>query len=87
VLLHQASTLVIQRIDMKDIQRETHQAFYPFILRLNKADPHGFVRDWTITTVEPARHVGYAVQWFAMALTLLIAYFCFCIERVKHATV
>lgn len=28
--------------------------------------------DWQITTIPPERHMAYAVQWFALALTLLI---------------
>ena len=27
---------------------------------------------WTTVAVQPQKHTGYAVQWFAMALTLLI---------------
>jgi len=28
--------------------------------------------EWQVTTITPERHLGYAVQWFALALTLLI---------------
>ena len=83
ILYPNASPIVMQKIDTKKLSEITHQAFYPFILRLSANQPNGFVRDWTITTVLPERHMGYAVQWFAMAFVLLIAYFCFCCERVK----
>ncbi|MBT8140939.1 MAG: SURF1 family protein [Gammaproteobacteria bacterium] len=34
----------------------------------------GFVREWTPHEMGPERHIGYAVQWFALALTLSIIY-------------
>ncbi len=73
--------IIMQRIDMNDISATLQQRFYPFILRLDPAQSNGFVRDWTIATVTKERHMGYAVQWFALALVLLIAYFCFSFER------
>lgn len=72
---------VLQRVDINEISQITHQAFYPFILRLDANQENGFVRDWTIVTVMPARHMAYAIQWFALALVLLIAYLCFCFEK------
>lgn len=34
----------------------------------------GYVREWTPNEMGPERHIGYAVQWFALALTLTIIY-------------
>lgn len=82
ILNPSASPIVMQKIDIKKLNQITHQDFYPFILRLNPAAPLGFVREWPIATSLPERHMAYAVQWFAMALVLLIAYLCFCCERV-----
>ncbi len=73
---------VAQRIDMREFSQVTHRVFYPFILRLNANEMNGFVREWTIVTVPPARHMVYAVQWFLLGLVLLIAYGCFCCEEV-----
>jgi len=79
-----ASPIVMQKIDTDEISRMTHQSFYPFILRLGDSGAAGYVRDWTIITVLPQRHMGYAVQWFLMAMVLFIAYFCFCCERKNN---
>lgn len=78
------SPLVMQKINIDDISKITHQTYYPFVLRLDASQKNGFVRDWVITSVEPERHLGYAIQWFVMAIVLMIAYFCFCCERVKE---
>jgi surfeit locus 1 family protein len=81
ILQPNKTPLVLQRIDIKEISQATQQSFYPFILRMDADQAHGFVRDWIITTVTPERHMAYAVQWFFLALVLLIAHFCFCCER------
>lgn len=44
------------------------------VLRLDPALPGGFARDLELlpNTMPPSRHLGYAVQWFGLALTVLI---------------
>ena len=44
------------------------------VLRLDPALPFGHERDLDLlpNTLPPARHLGYAVQWFAMALAVLV---------------
>lgn len=44
----------------------------PVLVLLAEQEPDGFVRDWNPVRVGPERHVGYAVQWFALALTLVV---------------
>jgi surfeit locus 1 family protein len=83
ILASATQPLVAQRVDVKELSQITHQSFYPFVLRLNASQPNGYIRDWTIVTVLPARHMAYAIQWFALALVLLIAYLCFCCEEKK----
>lgn len=76
------SPIVMQKIDIEEISRITQESFFPFILRLDSTQPHGFMRDWIMTTIMPERHLGYALQWFVMALVLVIAYSCFSINRI-----
>lgn len=83
ILNPKASPLVMQKIDFREISQITHETYFPFILRQNASDAHGFLRDWTITTILPERHMAYAIQWFALAILVVIAYFCFCCEKLK----
>lgn len=76
--------LVMQKIDISEISRLTKEEFYPFILRLDPESPDGFVRDWVIASVPPARHMMYALQWLAFAMIVIIAFFCFSVERVVY---
>lgn len=63
---------VVQRIDLVRMQEQLNSPLLPFILRLSPASEHGYQRDWKIQTgLSPQRHVGYAVQWFALAVALL----------------
>ncbi len=45
------------------------------VFLLDDAMPDGFVRDWKPVIMPPSRHVGYAVQWFGLTLTLWLLYF------------
>ena len=69
----QGDTLV-QKIDIDALIERYHWQLYPFVMRLDKREPFGFVRAWQPTSSDPARSLGYAVQWFAMALVLVLAY-------------
>ena len=44
------------------------------LVLLDPAEPDGYVRSWAPPGFPPMRHIGYAVQWFALALTLLAIY-------------
>ncbi len=41
---------------------------------LDSAEPDGYVRNWAPPGFPPMRHVGYAVQWFGLALALAVIY-------------
>jgi surfeit locus 1 family protein len=44
------------------------------LILLDPKEPDGYVRDWSAPGFPPMRHVGYAVQWFGLALALLVIY-------------
>jgi surfeit locus 1 family protein len=44
------------------------------LVLLDPAEPDGYVRSWAPPGFPPMRHIGYAVQWFGLALTLLVIY-------------
>ena len=48
----------------------------PWVLLLDGGDPDGYAaRDWQPGGLSPERHLGYAVQWFALAATLIVLWF------------
>ncbi len=55
------------------MQAQLGAPLLPFVLRLSPHSEHGYVREWqTRTGLSPERHVGYAVQWFALAVALVV---------------
>jgi len=45
------------------------------LLLLDPEAPGGYVREWKDFGFPPARHYGYAVQWFALAVAALVVFF------------
>ncbi len=43
-------------------------------LLLDSAEDDGFNRDWRPNLMSPEKHVAYAVQWFALALAMIVVY-------------
>lgn len=79
----QGTRFLIEKLDIRFIETLLHRRFMPFIIRLEKPEERAFVRDWPLTSMAPARHVGYAVQWFLMAFVLIVIYFAGSIHRVR----
>jgi len=44
------------------------------LVLLDPGEPDGYVRHWSPPGFPPMRHIAYAVQWFALAITLFIIY-------------
>lgn len=67
---------LLTRVDMDAIARETGLpvSLAPRVLRLDPAMTLGFERDLELlaNTLPPDKHRGYAVQWFGLALTVLV---------------
>ena len=49
----------------------------PAVIQLSAGSPGAFEPIWKPTIFKAARHYGYAVQWFGLALVLLISYIYF----------
>jgi surfeit locus 1 family protein len=45
------------------------------LILLDAGEPDGYVRNWMPPGMPPLRHIGYAVQWFGLAVALLVIYF------------
>ena len=65
---------VLQQIRLDLQAQQLGVRLLPMVLLLDKDQPGGFVREWNPVVVGPERHVGYAVQWFALAAALVILY-------------
>ncbi|KTD24716.1 Uncharacterized conserved protein [Legionella lansingensis] len=75
---------IIERIDTKSISKFLHKPVYPFIIRLDKEEGHGYIRDWPVVTMSPERHHAYAFQWFAMAFAILVLFIALNLKKIHE---
>ena len=47
---------------------------FPYPVRIDGGQTGALVVDWVFINASPAKHRGYAVQWFAMAAVLALIY-------------
>ena len=49
--------------------------------------PSAYRADWAITSMSPSQHLGYAVQWFALAAALLALFIYFGVHQARGSAV
>ena len=74
---------VVQRIDLEKTARDLDRQVLPFVVLMDAALAHGFVREWTpYLGIGPERHRGYALQWFSLAAAVAVVWI---VLRVRGA--
>lgn len=65
---------LLTRVDTSALSEGLQVRLAPRILRLDPALPLGYARDLDVlpNTLPPERHRGYALQWFGLALAVLL---------------
>lgn len=64
--------LVLHRLNLSSLEPLLAQSIYPFIARLDEQSTGVYSRHWQSKIIKPATNISYAIQWFSMALMLLI---------------
>ena len=62
--------VIIQAIDFDVIEEISNISFIKVIGQLDASAADGFIRKWEPYTGSIEKHIGYAIQWFLMALVL-----------------
>lgn len=66
---------IVQVVDSDVLAKKLGYPLFQFQVELDKERPDGFKREWhTATIMQPEQHTAYAIQWFALALTLTILF-------------
>ncbi len=64
---------LVQYVEPSRIAEQLQAPVAGRVIRLDPKVAHGFRRQWQAPVAfGPNRHIGYAIQWFALAATLLI---------------
>lgn len=71
-----AAPPLLNWVDLPTLARQFGHELFPGVLLLDAEAPFGYARNWQPlpNTLPPERHRGYAVQWFGLALTVLVVY-------------
>lgn len=68
--------LRIQQIELDEIAKlignTIDVTLLPFVIYLDKNQPFGYTKNWQPIVMPPEKHMGYAVQWLALAVAWLI---------------
>lgn len=67
----------VQALEMDKIAAELGNggaSLFPYPVRIDAGETGALVTEWKIVNSGPAKHVGYAVQWFVMSAVLALVY-------------
>lgn len=64
---------LVNAVDVPALWKQLGRGGAPFQVRLDPGSAT-YQADWPVVAMDPQKHVGYAVQWFAMALALLVLF-------------
>jgi surfeit locus 1 family protein len=71
----------LQRLELDVLAHSYQGRLLPYELRLDGESASGFVRRWPEPGSGRERHLGYAFQWFAMAVAVAVIYLVLNIRR------
>lgn len=74
---------LVNAVDATALWRELGRSGLPGELRLQPG-PASYVGDWPLLAMGPEKHLGYAVQWFALAATLLGLYLWLGVKQARE---
>lgn len=67
-----------------DVEAALGQPVESRILLLDASSPDGYQRNWRPSVGFPSeRHLGYAIQWFALAVTLIVIFVALSLEKAS----
>ncbi len=66
--------VVLQYIDNEELEKILGYPLFNMVLWLDKEENHGFTRTLPALNLNSAKNAGYAFQWYAMTIALLIIY-------------
>lgn len=64
--------LRVEYINLGEISKIFNSNFFPYVVTLDPNSKNALQVKWQVVIGQPNKHTGYAVQWFALAATLLI---------------
>ena len=66
--------ILVQTINLVELSNFLGKPLSPYILELSELSESAFVKTWQPINLSSFRHFGYAVQWFGLAIVLIVGY-------------
>ena len=76
--------LVVQEVDVSRISEILGVSLLPFVVALELADDSPFVSNHKPVVMPPEKHLGYAIQWFGLAIGCFLVFIFASIRKVKN---
>ncbi len=73
----------VQEMDFTSLEASVGEQLLPITMLLDPDVAGGFVRDWIPPGTDESRHIGYAFQWFALALAVVVVSIVLIIQSLK----
>lgn len=64
--------LVVQFLDFEGMAQRLGRDLLPITIRMSADSGPGYLREWSLVSMGPQKHIAYAVQWYSMAAVFLI---------------
>lgn len=74
---------LVQWLSIEDIEKKSGLKLLPYIFLLDENNPGGYIRNWKPVVSQPEKSTSYAVQWFSLAIALIIIYIVVNLKEVK----
>lgn len=78
---------LMQWINFEEIENKSGLKLLPYIFLLDKKEQSGYTRNWNPVVMKPEKSTSYAVQWFSLALALVIIYIVVNLKNIKGESV
>ena len=66
--------ILLQTVNLSELSNFLGKPLSPYILELSELSESAFVKTWQPIKLSSFRHFGYAVQWFGLAVVLIVGY-------------
>lgn len=70
--------------DKEVFEKKSGNKILPLVILLDKNDAHGYIREWPKYKEKVSMHIGYAIQWYAFSLIVLVTYLGVNIKKKKN---
>lgn len=74
---------IIQYLDFAALSTVLGRTLLPVVVRMAAEQPNGYQRQWPAVPFSAQKHLAYAVQWFALAVAVVVLFLVLNLKRKR----